>query len=263
MTETNFDNLGKWLCDQHRDGARFVPFARDHGIASLDDAYAAQAAFVAAMQSANMGCPVGWKIGLTSARMQAMCGIDQPVAGAVLATRLHASGAEMRLGAHGRLGLEFEICVRIGLDLPARPEPYSATEVAQAVDAVAAAVEVVDDRNCDYVALDVQSLIADNSWNAGVVLGDWVLMPRDLTDCKGVVSRNAEEIDSGYGRDVLGGPLVPLEWLVNHLRARGTGLRRGDIVMTGSLIPTQFPKDACEYRFDVAGIGAVAIFIVP
>ena len=261
MTETTFQAFGTWLQAEHRRGASFAPVARDHGVATLDDAYAAQAAFVRAMQADGLGDCAGWKIGLTSARMQAMCGIDQPVAGAVLTSRVHGSGIAVQAAAFGRLGLEFEICVRIGADLPARPAPYTAAEVAAAADAVAAAVEMVDDRNCDYAALDVLSLVADNSWNAGVVLGDWVPVPADMTACLGVVSRDGSEIDRGHGRDVLGGPLVPLEWLANHLRAEGIGLRRGDIVMTGSLIPTQFPKGAGDWRFDVAGVGSVQIAI--
>lgn len=254
---TDHSQTARWLRSQHREGARFVPFARAQGAATLADAYAVQEAHVAAMQADGMGDIRGWKIGLTSLRMQQMCGIDQPVAGAVLASRLHASGHMARLADHGRLGLEFEICLRLGADLPARAAPYTAAEVARAVDAAAAAVEMVDDRNCDYATLDVESLIADNSWNAGVVLGDWAPVPADLTGCEGVVTLNGAHLDRGFGRDALGGPLVPLEWLANHLSARGRGLRRGDLVMTGSLIPTQFPAAGSRYGFVVEGVGRV------
>lgn len=202
---TDHSQTARWLRDQHRAGARFVPFARAQGAATLADAYAVQEAHVAAMQADGMGEVRGWKIGLTSLRMQQMCGIDQPVAGAVLASRLHASGSTVRLADHGRLGLEFEICLRLGADLPARAAPYTAAEVAGAVDAAAAAVEMVDDRNCDYATLDVESLIADNSWNAGVVLGDWAPVPADLTGCEGVVTLNGAHLDRGLGRDALGG----------------------------------------------------------
>ncbi|WP_323038991.1 2-keto-4-pentenoate hydratase [Gemmobacter sp.] len=261
MTD-RFPPAARWLRDQHRAGARFVPFAADAGAATLPDAYSLQEAHVAAMRADGLGAIRGWKIGLTSARMQAMCGIDQPVAGAVLDSRLHASGAGVKAADHGRLGLEFEICLRLGADLPPRDAPYTAAEVAAAVDAAAAAVEMVDDRNCDYATLDVQSLIADNSWNAGVVLGDWAPLPAELNDCEGVVTLNGAHLDRGFGRDALGGPLVPLEWLANHLSARGRGLRRGDLVMTGSLIPTQFPTAGSRYGFAVQGIGSVALDIM-
>ena len=43
-------------------------------------------------------------------------------------------------------------------------------EVAAAVDAVAPDYEVIDDRNSPY-PLDMLSLVADNAWNEGIVLG--------------------------------------------------------------------------------------------
>lgn len=254
-------DLGRWLWDQHLSGSPFRPFAAAKGLATLDDAYDAQDALVAAMQSAGLGAIRGWKIGLTSAKMQAMCGIDQPVGGAILASRIRPSGSRVARSAHGRLGLEFEICARIGADLPPRAAPYALAEVAAAVDAVAPAIEMVDDRRADYAALDVLSLVADNSWNAGVVLGEFTPLPADLDACEGVVTLNGAELGRGFGRDVLGGPLKVLNWLADHLSARGRGLRAGDIVMTGSLVATQFPEAGSDYLFAVAGLGTVALTI--
>jgi 2-oxo-3-hexenedioate decarboxylase/2-keto-4-pentenoate hydratase len=36
-------------------------------------------------------------------------------------------------------------------------------------------------------------------------------------------------------------------------------LKSGDIVLTGSLIRTQFPAEACKYRYELAGLGAVEV----
>lgn len=261
MTEGRFDDFARWLDDQHRRGVGFASFGDDWGIETLDDAYDAQDAYVARMLAAEAASPVGWKIGLTSAPMQRMCGIDQPVAGVVLDRRAHASGTTVERARYGRMGLEFEICIRLAEDLPARPAPYSAAEVAAAVDSVASAIEIVDDRNCDYAALDVRSLIADNAWNAGVVLGDWAPVPADLAGCEGIVTLDGAEVDRGFGRDVLGTPLAPLEWLANHLSARGRGLRKNELVMTGSLVSTRFPDRPGRHRFDVRGVGAVELVV--
>jgi 2-keto-4-pentenoate hydratase len=48
------------------------------------------------------GEPVGYKVGLTSATMPAFCGIDHPVAGVVLASRVLASGPRVRRADFGR-----------------------------------------------------------------------------------------------------------------------------------------------------------------
>ena len=58
--------------------------------------------------------------------MQAFCGIDHPIAGVVLAKRVHRSGATVRRADFGRLGLEFEIAVRIKSDVPVTGIPYTA-----------------------------------------------------------------------------------------------------------------------------------------
>jgi 2-keto-4-pentenoate hydratase len=249
------------LLAEHGSGVAFKPFAAAFGIGSVAEAYAAQHEYVQLQMEARAADPVGYKIGLTSKRMQKMCGIDSPIAGVVLDDRVHASGARLKRSKYGRLGVEFEIAVRLKRDLvPAGGAPALA-EVAAAVDAVAPAIEIVDDRNADYGALDILSLIADNSWNAGIVLGAFVHTWPDLTAVEGVVSVDGKAVDRGAGRDVLGHPFHPVAWLATHLAAQGTGLHAGDIVMTGSVVTTKFPDRASTYRFDVTGLGAVELTI--
>ena len=115
----------------------------------------------------------------------------------------------------------------------------------------------MDDRGCDYATLDARSLVADNSWNAGVILGRPVHDAPELADVFGVIHANGAEIGSGYGREALGHPFNSVAWLANNLRGRGQHLRAGDFVMTGSLIRTQFPTEATAYDFSVTSLGDV------
>jgi 2-keto-4-pentenoate hydratase len=94
------------LVSDHAHKRNLIPFARDWGAVDLAGAYAIQAAFVAKMHD-NQGRRVGYKIGLTSKRMQQMCSIDHPVAGVVLEKRLMRSGANLRLSDFVRVGIEF------------------------------------------------------------------------------------------------------------------------------------------------------------
>ena len=48
------------------------------------------------------------------------------------------------------------------------------------------------------------------------------------------VWRNGELVTSGIGAEIMGGPLVSLRWLVNHLVRRGEALRAGQLVIPGS-----------------------------
>jgi len=250
------DELAQMLMREHAAGATFHPM----GLADVAAAYGVQRRFVQLMGE-TAGAAAGYKIGLTSARMQKMCGIDQPVAGVIFGSRVMTSGVTLQARHYHHVGLEFEVGVRLGRDLPRREAPFTRERVAEAVDGVCAAVEVVDDRNADYKTLEARSLIADNSWNAGAVLGAFAKTWDKLEEASGIVWVNGQEIDRGYGRDVLGHPFVPLTWLANHLAAGGGALRAGDIVLTGSLITTRFPKEAGSYRYELAGIGTVELTV--
>src|SRR5579871_5046170 len=179
-------DVGRQLFDEHRDGTQFHNLGPHCGVSDLASAYAVQREFVELMRPAK-GRVAGYKIGLTSLRMQQMCRIDQPIGGVVFANRVKKSGAALKAGDYGRLGVEFEVGVRLARDLPAIGNAYDAEIVGRAVVGVCAAVEVVDDRNADYKSLDVLSLIADNSWNAGAILDDFRTTWPDLAKAKGVL----------------------------------------------------------------------------
>jgi 2-keto-4-pentenoate hydratase len=259
--EPSVIKAAKMLMAEHGSGAKFEPFAAAFGIATVADAYEVQRHYVRLQTQARNTGPVGYKIGLTSKRMQDMCGIDSPIAGVVLADGVHASGANLKASAYGRVGVEFEIAVRLKRDLVPSGDVPTLADVAAAVDAVCPAIEIVDDRSADYRALDVLSLIADNSWNAGIALGEFVRDWPDLATIEGIVSTDGEAVDRGSGGDVLGHPFHPVAWLAMHLARQGDRLRAGDIVMTGSLVTTKFPDRPLAYRFDLAGLGAVALTI--
>src|SRR5258705_4218302 len=157
------------LLAEHKANARFKPLGPPDGPASISDAYDIQERYVALLRGKH-GDAVGYKVGLTSAPMQAFCGIDHPIAGVVLASRVYQSGAAVRRTDFGRLGLEFEIAVRLKSDVPVTGMPCTAEMIAPHIDGVCAAIELVDDRSADYAHLDGLSLVADNSWNGCILL---------------------------------------------------------------------------------------------
>jgi 2-keto-4-pentenoate hydratase len=249
------------LIDEHRRGETFKPFAAARGIANAADAYAVQREYVRLLTQTRGVGAAGYKIGLTTKRMQEMCGIGSPIAGVVLADRVHASGATLALSAYGRVGLEFEIAVRLARDLHPGGRTLGLAEVADAVQAVAPAIEIIDDRRADYRALEALSVIADNGWNGGIVLGAFVRPWPDLASVEAVVFADGGRLDNGFGRDILGHPFHSVAWLAGHLADTGTALRAGDIVMTGSLVTTKFPDNASAYRYELTGLGAVELAI--
>jgi 2-keto-4-pentenoate hydratase len=258
MDDITAGRAGQLLLAEHKANLRFKPLGPPQAPATIRDAYDIQDKYVALLHGEH-GSAVGYKVGLTSAAMQAFCGIDHPIAGVVLASRLYRSGATVRRSDFGRLGLEFEIAVRIKSDVPVTPMPCTAEMIRPHIDGVCAAIELVDDRSADYANLDVLTLVADNSWNAGIVLSEFATAWPDLENLLGHATKDRVAIGEGYGRDILGHPFNSAAWLATQLASRGTGLKAGQVVMTGSVMKTVFPVEDATYRFDLDPVGFVEV----
>jgi len=243
---------------QHKVNARFKPLGPPDRPATITDAYDIQEKYVALLRGEH-GDTVGYKVGLTSAAMRAFCRIDHPIAGVVLARRVYPSAATIRRADFGRLGLEFEIAVRIKSDVPLTGMPYTVETIRPHIDGVCAAIEVVDDRSADYDNLDVLSLVADNSWNAGIVLSEFATRWTDLEGVLGRATKDGVAIGEGHGRDILGHPFNSVAWLATQLASRGAGLTACQVVMTGSVMKTVFPEAGATYRFELEEIGFVEV----
>lgn len=140
---TNAAEIAGEVLRWHAQRQRFEPFAARFGITDVGAAYDVQDVVVRRRGEDRGTQPVGYKIGLTSPRMQAMCGIDSPIAGVVLGTDVHASGAMVSLSRFVRLGIEFELAVRIGRDVDAGNVPETIADTAAIVEAICPAIELV------------------------------------------------------------------------------------------------------------------------
>ena len=223
--------------------------------ANLDEAYAIRRAFQEIEERKGRGAIAGYKIGLTTPIMQRLCGIAEPCYGAIFAREVHHRRAELGAADYCHLGVETEIAFRLGAD------PPPGGELAAAVESCMAAIELIEDLHYDYKRLDAAAMVAGNVWNAGVVLGtpatDW--QTQDLARATARLSINGREIGSGNGGDVMGHPLNALTWLAEKLAAAGTPLRRGMIVMTGSMVPIQYPAAGDRVLIEVSGLGSAEL----
>jgi 2-keto-4-pentenoate hydratase len=258
MDDLAAQRAAEWLLAEHQSGHRFTTLGPQAAPATISDAYDIQDKYVALLRREDTET-AGYKVGLTSATMQAFCRIDHPIAGVVLASRVHRSGAKVRRSDFGRLGLEFEIAVRIKSDIPATEKALTAETIEPHIEGICAAIELVDDRDADYTSLDVRSLVADNSWNGGIVLSDFRSTWPDLAPLLGRATNDGDLIGEGHGRDILGHPFNSVAWLATHLASRGAALKAGQIVMTGSVMKTVFPERDARYRFDLEGLGSVEV----
>jgi 2-keto-4-pentenoate hydratase len=255
----------RFLWEEHRAQKAFEPIPAILAPRTVDEAYAMQERLHALMTEVH-GSVVGYKIALTTPVMQQMVGFQTPIAGGIMGGAIHSSPVTLRRTDYVRLGVECEIAVQLGRDLPAAQAPYRRDQVADAVAAVMPAFELVDDRQADYaqLAAHVLTLIADNAWNAGIVLGsplrDWRTI--DLAAARGVMLINGTVVGEGYGRDVMGHPFEALLWLVNMLTQRGKSLTQGMIVMTGSVVATKFVNPGDTVSLSVDELGEVRLNVV-
>jgi len=260
--ESRIQEAARFLIEAHRERQPFGPIPERTRPRSIEEAYATQEAFQK-LRAETHGAIAGCKIAATTQVMQQMLGVHEPLAGALFARTTHQSPATVRGSDYARLGVECEIAVRLGADLPARRSPYSREEVGAAVAAVMPAFELVDDRHADYAQLAAQlfSLIADNVWNAGIVLGvpvtDWRNL--DLAAAHGTMRINDAVVGEGHGRDVMGHPLEALTWLVNMLAKRGKSLPQGTVITTGSVITTKFVRPGDRVHLSVDGLDEISL----
>ncbi len=251
-----------FLVDAHAGRERFGPFPEDALPRSVEEAYAVQDEFVA-LKSRACGAIAGYKIALTTPAMRAMVGLSDSIGGVMHDKQVVRSPATVRAADYGRLIVEFEVAVRLAKDLPAGSSLHTRDSVANAVGAVMPAFELADDRNADYAGLSSQALglVADNAWSEGAVLGvpvtDWRSI--DLAALRGVATVNGETVGEGHGRDAMGHPFEAVAWVANNLAKRGKQLRAGQIVITGSLVTSKFPKAGDTVGFGLGALGSVEL----
>jgi len=261
MDEATIKNIAQQLFDAHQSRSIYAPLPEHITSQPLQEAYRVQAAFNELQEAAGAGQKVGYKIALTSAAMQAFAGVDHPLAGIVYSSRVHASPSRQSLRSFIHVGVEFEVTVRLGAELPLGDTPHTRESVADAVATCAPSYELIEDRAADMDLVNAFNLIAENDWNAGLILGeestDWRKI--DLMNGKTQLWIDGEAVGEGRIGDALGHPLEAVAWLANLLNDRGEQLQNGMVVMTGSSITTRFPQAGQHYRFAVDGLGEVEI----
>lgn len=243
------------LLDLWRKGARIAALPEACRPASRAEGYAVSAE----LERQTGDRRVGWKIAATSVAGQRHIGVDGPLAGPVLASRVLERGANVSLTTNGLRVAEAEFAFRLVAALPARATPYTVDEVMSAVGGLHLAIEVPDSRYDDAAVVGAPQLIADCACASWLIVGpdvaaDWRSLDLSRHAVRAVV--NGEVVADGTGANVLGDPRIALTWIANELRALGGGLRAGEIVTTGTcVVPVPVkPGDRIVADFGVFGV---------
>ena len=200
---------------------------------------------------AELGGIGGWKVGSPAPDGPCNCS-PMPLSG-ILDTGAAVGGCPMR-------GVEAEIAVRIGTDLPPRDAPYGRDEVLAAIASAHPAIEVLQGRFGDPDAVDFLSNLADSLSHGAFVWGPakpgWqdVDLAREevrlLVDGQEVKRRTANPA----------GDMIRLvTWLANEGARWAGGLRAGQWVTTGSWTGKDYPPAGSHVQVSFATMGTVEL----
>ncbi len=219
--------------------------------ASIEDAYRLQQAVHRRIAESG-DARVGWKVGSTSAGSQKGFGLGEPVYAGLFASGRSATLREGLSRPLTRPSVECEIAVilRTGLDAG----DLSDERLKDAIGACHIACEIIDNRYGEPMALGVPSLIVDDFFQAGFVIGpeNTAWRSQDLAAAEGFSEVGTQRIE-GAARNGLSA-LASLRWLAGALARTDQSLRAGEIVLTGTLPPpVPVPLPAAPVRMGITG----------
>ena len=121
----------------------------------------------------------------------------------------------------------------------------------------------MSDRYADFTTIGAATLVADNAFDAGSVLGAPVAGWRglELGALTARTFKDGELVGTGTSDLLLGHPLDALAWLANHRSALGLGLGAGSFVSLGTITQVQWVDRPATYRITVEGLGEVVVTV--
>ena len=228
--------------------------------ATREAGYAIQACFERYSASPRHG----WKIAATSAAGQRHINVGGPLAGRLLAEKIHGDGATISIEGNRMRVCEPEFAFRFGEDLPPRAAPYTVPEVVAAVADMLLTIELPDSRYADFTLVGEAALIADDACASDLVVGprvaaDWRAIDLSAHPVAARVEGRYER--QGAGANVLGDPRIALTWLVNELSGLGIGARRGELATCGTCMVPLEVEPGDRVVADFGSLGSVRVTI--
>jgi len=236
-----------------RSGQSIAPLTDTYKELTIDAAYAVSLKFLEMRMQSDSEKVIGKKIGVTSAPVMNMLGVDQPDFG-FLTDAMWADNNIVDTSKMIRPMAEAEIAFRLKADL--KGPSITEQDVLNATEAVAACFEIVDSRITDW-KIKIQDTIADNASCGCLAISETWIDPAgvDLLGCTATVTKNGEFLSKGVGAATLGSPLKAVAWLANTLGERGIPFKAGEIILSGSLVALEPVVADDKMHVSIEGIG--------
>jgi 2-keto-4-pentenoate hydratase len=201
---------------------------------------------------------IGYKAGLTNPAVQKRFNASAPVWGVLYEPMLLKDGATVEAAFGARPLFEADLLVRVS---DARIKQAKTPEqVLQFIDQVIPAIELPDLVVEAPPKLNGAAIAAINVGARYFVMGAPIPVQRtqqfadSLGSMKVVVMGSGEDLDKGFGGDVLEHPLNAVVWLAQDLARHGLALKKGDLVSVGSFSKLMPPKPGLKVEVQYQGL---------
>ncbi|MDA9164491.1 hypothetical protein N9O66_00905 [Alphaproteobacteria bacterium] len=253
------EQIAKFMLNQHKSKQNFKNLPRTLMPSDINEAYKIQEIF---QKNSGRGQLGGFKIALASKVQQELCGIDHPIAGGIFANEIKSSPETFDLDNFHGLGLEFELAVTLSDDLKPGMEPFDKNNIKQFIKSLSPAFELIIDRDADYSNINPLTMITDNAWCSGIVLGkelsNWEKLNLDVI--RSQLLWNDEAPQDAMIKDA--NPLESLSWVSNLLTSLGRTIPKDSVIITGSVIKTRAPNKGDHIIYKVEDLSEVEIKII-
>lgn len=258
LNETEISGTAQKLIAAHKNLAPIEPLTETYPGITIEDAYRIQLLTIDAWKAEGQKV-VGKKIGLTSAPMQEMLGVDEPDYGHLMDRMLVYEDSGMPASTLIEPRIEGEIAFVLDSDLTG--PGVTPADVVRSTAGVMAALEIIDSRVKDW-KIKIQDTVADNASSAAFVVGAKMVPIKrlDLRNVGFVFTKNGKIAATGAGAVVLGSPVQSVAWLANKLGTYGIGLKAGEIILSGSAVAAVPVGQGDSIHLTVDRIGKVSCF---
>jgi len=255
MDDTARRHASQALLDAYASKTPIAPLTETYENVSVDDAYAIQLMQIETFIESGRTIK-GHKVGLTSAAMQKMLGVDKPDYGHLVEDFFYLEHLPIPTEVFLQPRVEPEIAFVLKRSL--QGPGVTVAEAIASVDFVIPALEIVDSRIAEW-KISLVDTIADNASSGAVVLGSTPKLLRqvDLRLTGAVMTCDGQIMGTGTGGAVLGSPINSLVWLANTVGTRGVALEVGHVILPGALCGMVPVRAGDTISASFAGLGSV------
>ena len=237
--------------------ARAIPqITGQEGELPLAEAYEIQRAAID-RRLARGAALVGVKMGFTSEAKMAQMGLKDQIWGGLTSDMVVVNGGAIDLARFIHPRVEPEVAVRLKAPLAGE---VMQDEALAAIDAVAAALEIIDSRyeNFRFALGDV---VADNASSSAFVTGPWLAPETDISDVAMTMRVDDAVAETGTSAAILGDPIRSLVAAARLAGAAGLVLQPGWTIMLGGATAAAAIGSARSVSLDAAHLGRVGFTI--